>query len=148
MKFGVLALDYDGTIAEHGRLDPAVRGAVLAVRRQDVAVILVTGRILGDLLRYLDEPGLFDAIVAENGAVLSFPGVEPTTLLGEPPPPELVGELRRRGVEVLTGQCVVEADADAAPLVLSVVRALELPLALCFNRGRLMVLPQAISKAG
>ncbi len=32
MKFGVLALDYDGTIAEHGRLDDDVRAALEEVR--------------------------------------------------------------------------------------------------------------------
>jgi len=41
----------------------------------------------------------------------------------------------------------VESDSDQAPRILDLVRRLELPLALLFNRGRVMVLPQAISKA-
>jgi hypothetical protein len=41
----------------------------------------------------------------------------------------------------------VEADATSAPQILAVIRELELPLVLVFNRSRLMVLPQAISKA-
>ena len=40
----------------------------------------------------------------------------------------------------------MEADADAAPQILTVIRQLELPLVLLFNRSRVMVLPQAISK--
>ncbi len=32
MKFSVLALDYDGTIAEQGRPDPAVMAALRAAR--------------------------------------------------------------------------------------------------------------------
>ena len=40
----------------------------------------------------------------------------------------------------------MEADASLAPRILAVIRELELPLALLFNRDRLMVLPQAISK--
>src|SRR5690606_18569997 len=45
------------------------------------------------------------------------------------------------------GECVGSADAAAAPEILNAIRRLELPLALCFNRNRVMVLPQGISKA-
>ncbi len=45
------------------------------------------------------------------------------------------------------GQCILEADAGSAPQILAVIRELELPLALLFNRSRLIVLPQAISKS-
>ena len=41
----------------------------------------------------------------------------------------------------------MEADAALAPRILAVIRELELPLVLLFNRSRLMVLPQGISKA-
>jgi hypothetical protein len=42
---------------------------------------------------------------------------------------------------------VVEADATEACAILVVLQRLELPLVLAFNRSRVMVLPQAISKA-
>jgi hydroxymethylpyrimidine pyrophosphatase-like HAD family hydrolase len=51
MKFSVLALDYDGTIARHDVLEPDVRNAVAGLRAQGIVVILVTGRILADLRR-------------------------------------------------------------------------------------------------
>jgi hypothetical protein len=86
-----------------------------------------------------------DAVVAENGAVLAFPSGH-SRLLGHPPPPVFLDELRHRGIEFAEGQCVVEADAASAPRILAVIRELELPLVLVFNRDRLMVLPQAISK--
>jgi hypothetical protein len=41
---------------------------------------------------------------------------------------------------------VVETDAVYAPRVLSVIRSMALPLVILFNGGRLMVLPQGISK--
>ena len=147
MKFGVLALDYDGTIAVDGRLDPDVRAAIEAVRSQGIIVVLVTGRTLNDLRGLLGDLRLFDAIVAENGAVTTLPNAGTSTTLGPPPSPAFLQELGRRGVYVTHGECVVEADAGAAGQMLSVVRDLELPLVLLFNRGRMMVLPQAISKA-
>jgi hypothetical protein len=62
---------------------------------------------------------------------------------GQPSPLMFVAELRRRGMEFTAGRCVVETDAAAAPQIMSVIRDLELPFILVFNRGRLMVFPQA-----
>jgi hydroxymethylpyrimidine pyrophosphatase-like HAD family hydrolase len=84
MKFSVLALDYDGTIARDGRAHPAVLEAIREARARQIVIVLVTGRIMSDLRRVLAEQGLFDAIVAENGAVLAFPSRR-TRLLGRPP---------------------------------------------------------------
>jgi len=95
LKFGVLALDYDGTIARDGVLDPDVRMAIAEARAHGIAVILVTGRILSDLKRVAGDPQFVDAVVAENGAVLAFPNGH-SWLIGHPPPPVFLDELRRR----------------------------------------------------
>lgn len=145
MKFNVLALDYDGTIAKDGWLDPDVRSAIAEVRASGIAVVLVTGRILEHLKAFAGDLRFVDAVVGENGAVLSFSNGG-TRILGQPAPPDFLSELRKRAVEFTDGQCVVETDAAAAPQVLAAIRDLELPLAMVFNRGRLMVLPQSISK--
>lgn len=147
MKFSVLALDYDGTIARHDVLDPAVREAIGELRAQGIAVMLVTGRILDDLRRVAGDLHFVDAVIAENGAVLAFPASGYSTAVGQPPAPELLDALRRDGIAFDTGRVVVETSADDGARVLAAVRRLELPLALLFNRSRLMVLPQAISKA-
>lgn len=73
MKFSVLALDYDGTIARNDVLDPGVRKAIAELRARGIVVILVTGRVLDDLRRVAGELHFVDAVVAENGAVLEFP---------------------------------------------------------------------------
>lgn len=145
MKFNVLALDYDGTIAQDGKLNEEVRSAIGEVRTRGISVVLVTGRILGDLSDILGSLDLVDAVVAENGAVLAFANGY-SRLIGRAPAPVFLEELARRGILFRAGQCVVETDADKAEHVLAVIRDLELPLVLLFNRGRLMVLPQAVSK--
>lgn len=146
MKFCVLALDYDGTIAEKGTPHPAVMEAIQEARARGIVVVLVTGRILSDLKKVAGDLRIFDAVVAENGAVLAFSNGQ-TRALGRPPPSALLDELCRHKVEFSVGDCVLEADASSAPRILGTVQKLQLPLVLVFNRSRVMLLPQGISKA-
>lgn len=146
MKFSVLALDYDGTMARDGRAHQEVVTAIREARAEGIKVILVTGRILSDLRRVLTEEDLFDAIVAENGAVVAFPNGW-TRVLGRPASSELLSGLCELRVEVSFGECLIEADASAAPKILEIIQKMELPLMLVFNCSRVMVLPQGINKA-
>lgn len=145
MKFGVLALDYDGTIATDGALHPEVRSAIAEVRSRGIAVVIVTGRILSELERVAGDLHFVDAVVAENGAVFWFANGH-TRQISHGSSMRLLHELGARGIEFKAGQCVVELAATDAPQALSIIRELELPLVLLFNRGRLMVLPQGVSK--
>ena len=142
MKFGVLALDYDGTIARDGVLSPDVKSAIAEARARGIVVIIVTGRIFSELRSVAGDLTFVDAVVAENGAVLAFPHAQ-TRVVGQLPPQIFFDELRRREVAFKSGQCIVEADASAAPVILAAIRELQLPLVILFNRGRLMVLPQS-----
>ena len=147
MKFSALALDFDGTIARDDVLDSGVREAIAEVRAQGIVVMIVTGRIVGDLRRATGDLHFVDAVVGENGAVIEFPDSGYSAAVGPPPPPALLDALRRDGIRFDAGCVVVEIDAGEAPRVLGIIRRLELPLVLVFNRGRAMVLPEAISKA-
>lgn len=147
MKFSVLALDFDGTIAQNDVVDPGVRLAISELRSRGIVVVLVTGRILEDLRRVVGDLHFVDAIVAENGAVVEFPDSGYSNSFGPPPPPRLLEELRREGIVFSIGRTIVDASANDAPRILAIVQRLELPLMLAFNRSRVMVLPQAISKA-
>lgn len=147
MKLHVIALDYDGTIATEGRLEPEVAAAVAEVRKDGRSVVLVTGRILDDLRCQAGSLRAFDAVVAEEGAVIAFPQSGSSRALGARPPAVLRERLHARGIPFEAGQCLLECEAVFAPQVLELVRELELPLVIHFNRGRMMILPQAISKA-
>ena len=147
MKLSVLALDYDGTIARDDRLEPAVREAIAEARTGGIIVLLVTGRILSELRRVAGDLHFVDAVVAENGAVLHFPGSGHTSSLAPPVSDVFLAEVRARGIEVMPGQCLVDGAAVDAPRLLDVIRALEQPLVLLFNRGQVMILPQGVSKA-
>jgi hydroxymethylpyrimidine pyrophosphatase-like HAD family hydrolase len=147
VKFSALAIDFDGTAATADVLDPDVRAALGELRERGIVVILATGRIVEDLRRVAGALHFVDAVVAENGAVVLFPDSGYSTVNGDPPPESLLAALREDGIPFEAGRVVVEADANQATRILSIIRRLELPLVIAFNRGRLMVLPQTISKA-
>jgi hydroxymethylpyrimidine pyrophosphatase-like HAD family hydrolase len=147
MKASVLALDYDGTIARHDKLDPGVRAAIAEARTAGMVVALVTGRILDELQRATGGLHFVDAVVAENGAVLHFPESGHTNVLAPALPEAYAAALQQRGIRHQVGQCLVDADANDARYLLEVIRTTELPLVLLFNGGRVMTLPQGVSKA-
>jgi hypothetical protein len=147
VKLSTLALDFDGTIARNEVLDPDVRKAIAEARAQGVVVLIVTGRILEDLRRVAGDLHFVDAIVAENGAVVEFPDSGYARVLAAPPPAVLLNELRREGILFSVGQSIIDADQSTASRILAILQRLELPRVLLFNRSRVMVLPQAISKA-
>ncbi len=147
MKLSAIALDYDGTIAFHDRLEPSVRDAIAAVRARGIAVLLVTGRTLGELQRVAGSLHFADVVVAENGALLHYPAQERTSLLAPEVPEAFLLELRRRNVPFGAGRCLVDLDANESGRVLETIRALQVPLVMAFNVGRVMVLSQGVSKA-
>jgi len=147
MKLGAVALDYDGTIATEGVMDSGVRDAIAQLRLHGIAVVLATGRRLYDLKAVAGNLECFNAVVAENGAVLYFPESQRHVVMGHAPAPAFVKGLRQLGILFDTGDCVVETGAVHALSVLQLIQSLELPLTLAFNRSRLMVLPPGIAKS-
>jgi hydroxymethylpyrimidine pyrophosphatase-like HAD family hydrolase len=147
MKLAALAVDYNGTTAINDVFDASVRKAIGDARARGLAVILVTGRRLADLRTVAGDLSCFDVVVAENGAVLEFPRNAQHVLLAHSPQPAFLDELRGRRIDFTQGESVIEADAASATAILEVIRALEQPLVLAFNRGRVMVLPQAVAKS-
>lgn len=144
--FHAIAIDYDGTLT--GAADqPAEEalGAIAAARRAGLRVLLVTGRILEELRSVFPSvDAWFDALVAENGAVLSIEGV--TRVLAAPVEFELDEALVARGVPFRRGQVLLATQASHESAVSDEIRRLGLECQLSRNRGELMVLPPGVSK--
>ena len=148
MNFSNLATDYDGTLAEDGRVATSTIRALESLRRSGRSIILVTGRELPQLLEILDRAELFDWIVAENGALLYHPGTRRKRLLSEPVPIHFVDELRRRGVSpISTGDAIAATWRPHETTVLEVIRELGLERQITFNKDAVMVLPIGVDKA-
>ena len=70
MRFRVVAADYDGTLANDGRVAKNTLETLACVQESGRKLVLVTGRELESLQSVFPELGLFDLVVAENGALL------------------------------------------------------------------------------
>ena len=148
MRYFCLTCDYDGTIAHDGRCAPSTVEALRRVRASGRKLILATGRQLAELQEVFPEHAIFDRIVAENGAVLYRPASQDSKVLANPPAPEFVDELRRRGVHPLSvGQCIVATWHPFESTVLEVIRDMGLELQVIFNKDAVMVLPSGVNKA-
>jgi len=150
VRFHVLACDYDGTLATDGRISDETADAVSRLRRSGRRILMVTGRQVEDLLAIVAPPvlELFDRVVAENGALLYVPATHTTRTLAEPPPPELVSELRRRRVEPLSvGRVIVATERPHEVSALEVIQQLGLEMQVIFNKSSVMVLPSGVNKA-
>ena len=146
MKPRVLALDFGGTITVNDTIHADVAGAVQEARAAGLLAVLVTGRILSEVEARFRGPLPFDAIVAENGAILKVPDLRSPVTLTQEVDRRFLAELRRHAVRHRAGLCVVEASADDAPQIVEIIRSLRLPLGITFDLGRLMVLPHGVSK--
>jgi hydroxymethylpyrimidine pyrophosphatase-like HAD family hydrolase len=148
MRFRVVAADYDGTLAHEGRVDNRTLETLERVRESGRKLLLVTGRELESLRSVFTELGLFDLIVAENGALLYHPSTGEEKLLGETPPAAFVEMLRRAGADPLSvGRCVVATVRPYEAAVARAIRELSLDLQIIFNRESVMVLPAGVDKA-
>jgi hydroxymethylpyrimidine pyrophosphatase-like HAD family hydrolase len=143
----LLACDYDETLADEGEVAPASLKALEQLTASKRRLVLATGRMLDDLLEAFPEVGIFDRVVAENGAVTYDPSTRQRRRLADPPPELLVDRLRRVGVSPLsTGDVIVATRTPHEVAVLEAIRELGLGHQVMFNKGAVMILPPSVDK--
>jgi hypothetical protein len=147
MRIDALAFDYDGTLAHQGRVDPATVAALRRAKASGRKLLMVTGRELPQLHEVFADTAVFDAIVAENGALLWRPEIG-ERLLGVPPPPGFVEALEQAGVWPMSvGRSIVATLRFHEPKVAAVIAALGLDWRIILNNESLMCLPAGVDKA-
>lgn len=147
MKFSCLACDYDGTIAHDGRVAPSTVAALKGFAAAGGKLLLVTGREIRDLLQIFPEIGMFDCVIAENGALLYDPATREERLLASPPSEILVTELRRRGIQMSVGRAIIATWRPQLQDVTDAIRETKQDLRVILNKNAVMVLPSGVDKA-
>ena len=147
-KYLALATDYDGTIAQHGDVTDSTVAALSQWKESGRKLLMVTGRELPDLQKVFPHTKMFDCIVAENGALLYWPGSGEKKTLTVAPSREFVDCLRARGVSPLSfGEAIVATQETYKGVVLEIIEELGLKLKVILNKGALMILPTSVDKA-
>ncbi|HEY4770980.1 MAG TPA: HAD family hydrolase, partial [Myxococcales bacterium] len=141
-----MATDFDETLADHGRVLPGTERALERLRASGRKLLLLTGRVLGDLLHIFRRIDLFHAVVAENGALLYLPDRKQERPLAESPPEQFAAALGRAGVPVTTGRVIVATCVPHETAVLEEIKRQGLELQIIFNKGAVMVLPSGVNK--
>ncbi|TRC72277.1 HAD-IIB family hydrolase [Mesorhizobium sp. WSM4307] len=148
MYFIALATDYDGTLAHDGIVSKTTLAALERFKKSGRKLVLVTGRELPDLKRVFPEIGLFDKVVAENGALIYTPASEEERVISPSPETEFVSRLKKQGVKPLSvGRSIVATWEPHQTTVLETIKKMGLELEIIFNKGAVMILPSGINKA-
>jgi hydroxymethylpyrimidine pyrophosphatase-like HAD family hydrolase len=147
MTLDVLATDYDGTIASDGHVDAPTVDALERARNAGIRLVLVTGRTLYDMFDRFKPLGLFDRVVAENGAVLYDTARCRTTALAEAPPLELLEALAKDGVPFSIGSTIVATVESHQLQLVRAIRELGLAWHVIPNRAARTALPVDVTKA-
>jgi hydroxymethylpyrimidine pyrophosphatase-like HAD family hydrolase len=145
----VLATDYDGTLTDDGTgvAAPVLEG-LRRLKSSGRRLVLVTGRLLDDLIDVFGAVDLFDRVVAENGALVYHPATREVKVLAEPPNAMFVQRLRQCGIAPLgVGKVIVATHVPHEPVVIQAIRDLNLTLDIVHNKDSLMVLPRGVDKA-
>ena len=148
MRYQVVALDYDGTIAHHGLVTEETIESLRQLKASKRKIILVTGRELDELKSLFPEHLLFDRIVAENGALIYNPATLEERLLGERPPESFINDLKRQKVAPLSvGRVIVATWEPHQNTILETIKKSGIERQVIFNKGAVMILPAGVNKA-
>jgi hydroxymethylpyrimidine pyrophosphatase-like HAD family hydrolase/GTPase SAR1 family protein len=147
MRYHILATDYDGTLASHGRVAEETIVKLKQLKATGCKLVLVTGREMKDLVIVFPAYGVFDHIVAENGALIHEVSTGEEKLLGQPPDASFIKALQDKGVPFSIGKVIVATYEPHEQAVLEVIKSSGSERQLIFNKGSVMILPPGINKA-
>jgi hydroxymethylpyrimidine pyrophosphatase-like HAD family hydrolase len=148
LRWQAIAADYDGTLANEGRVAKDTLQMLQRVRESGRKIVLITGRELESLQSVFTQLDVFDLIVAENGALLYHPSTGEEKLLGKILPVAFMERLRQSGANPLSvGRGIVATVRPYEAAVYRAIHDLGLDLQVIFNRESVMTLPVGVDKS-
>jgi hydroxymethylpyrimidine pyrophosphatase-like HAD family hydrolase len=145
-KLGALVTDLDRTLlAPGGDPTPTARRALDQAREMGLAIVLVSGREYPRLRRLAQGYGRWDALVAENGAVIESPWGTTPRIVGRRVAADLLHRLDHHPeVQGAWGEVVFSLPRSSHDRLLRAIAGL--PVHVIPNCDRLMVLPTGVTK--
>src|SRR5207244_11722941 len=138
-RFQALVTDFDGTLACDAVVDARTLLAVRRLKAAGFQLILATGRRLDELIAIFPASGLFDMLVAENGALLYQPATRTTRILAPAANERILDMLRNLGVTpLLVGRVIIASFEEHEAAIRQAVAASGLPLHVIRNKDAVM----------
>ncbi|HMO56145.1 MAG TPA: HAD hydrolase family protein [Roseiflexaceae bacterium] len=147
MHVRVFVSDLDGTLTEHDQVSPATWHMLHQARVAGFKLILCTGRILDTFAPDGLFAETFDAIVAEDGAVVYFPRSDTVLLPFGHLPAGFTERLDALQLPIERGMVLVATHVPHDVPILELLRQMGGGAVVEYNRGAVMVLPQGATKA-
>ncbi|MBS7642977.1 phosphoglycolate phosphatase [Candidatus Bathyarchaeota archaeon] len=148
IEVNAIACDYDRTLTNE-KLEvskQAIQTLKMAKMRKKVKVIIVSGRMLGFLIKMNERFQVADALVAENGAVIFLPNVGTKLVLGERSGQRLRDAFKLLDIPHEMGDVIVSTKRTYETIVLKIINETMLNVNIEYNRDSLMILPPGIDK--
>ncbi len=142
----VFACDFDGTLAEEGQVDDATWDALRAARMAGMMHILVTGRTLDSIIGSGPFRELFEAIVAENGAVVQLTRRNQVTLPFGALDARLLQQWHTMDLPLEWGLAIAATVKPHDEALLRTLRTSRACATVVYNRNAAMFLPPGATK--
>lgn len=147
MYLKALAASFDNTLAVDGRVEEETIHALTRLHAMHYKLILITWRLMEDLLDLFPGIQQFDLAVVENGALLYFPEERRIKRLADPLPKSLVEALTERSVQPLgIGRVIITSQDSQETLIREVLENQGSNQAMINDSGNLLVLPEATNR--
>jgi phosphoglycolate phosphatase (TIGR01487 family) len=128
------------------RLSPELIGAMQEAARRGLTIIVVSGRMLDFLIRLSQRLKVFDALVAENGAVIYLSRSMTKTALGELESARIRNALKNLEGQLEVGEVIVATKRWNEARVRGELEKAGVVAHIEYNRESLMVLPAGVDK--
>ena len=142
----VLSTDLDGTLAKDGVVPSKTWDLLRQVKKAGMTLILATGRVIDNFINDGPFVEIFEAIVAENGAVVFFPR---KNLVKQPfgrLSPLLIQRLEGLNIPLERGMSIVATRIPHDEIVMKVLQELNISVTIEYNCGAVMLLPPGATK--
>ena len=142
----ILACDLDGTLAKNGVVAPETWDLLHQAKISGLTLILATGRVMDSFIDSGPFAEFFEAIVAEDGAVVFFPRrnivKQPFGRLSS----IVIQRLEEMKIPLERGMSIVATRVPYDETIMKVLQALNVGVTIEYNNGAVMLLPPGATK--
>lgn len=146
MYFKIVAIDLDGTVAMHDKIEPDTWKVLRDIRKSGRSIIIVTGRRLDTIQQLGPLEDLCEAIIAENGAAVYIPSNQSVLLPFGHLSVDLVKKLSGLKIPLEKGMSIVATVEPHGQKVVEAISELGSAATIEYNKGAIMIIPPGATK--